>query len=838
MEWIVSIARAVEQGHLPDKILAKLSEIDFCATESFCLDFKRDGYADDAESMAEAVKDIASFYNTYGGFIVFGVGEVEKDVRYHVSGITATPFNMQLLRGKIESWLTEEIFFTYEEHQLSSSIKIGVICIPRRKVSTPNRFKKRGPEVSKGKYAFDAGDVAVRRGDRSTLATDMVDWQLVLSDGTLDKVAGELGRLVLEKRSGAALDHNLPSRDVICTRFVGRTDVLTELWAWLNDQFQYAKVIAGEGGKGKTSVAYEFATQVAYMAPLGIERIVWLTAKKRQFSGFENLWKTMPETHFKCFRTMLVAIGRNLGYVDAELSDASDAELSQMVRIEIANYATLFVLDDIDSLEPNDQRRTLEFAQQAGSERARFLLTTRSNASYSSNAAITLKGLEGEEYVDLLAILTARYSVTLPRNGAQLLAEATKGSPLLTDSILRVVRRGNNLRRAIDDWKNHSGEDARNAVLGREIEHLSRPAMRVLLCLAFLGECSKAELMSASGLLEIGLEDALDELQSLFIVNAPKIIQSEPRFDIGMSAALLVVSKRSELAGDHVALERKIREARSKVKARTSQDHNKDVAIAISQALALRNRDLSAARRTIDAAIKTQKNHPDLLLFKARMICETEPGGVGEARKLLAQAYQKGARKHVLFDLWYRCERDASFGPGVIEVAINALKEFPGEEVLWGERKAEGYVINGINRSRNREFDQAYDELSAAAKELFLAKSKASDSKESELADLLNGLHDLLLSTLPNTTAAYRADVVSLVRELSDRGDYRFEVLSVLTSALLQRAHEIERKIINGESQKARFENNRNYVLDILRGAGARAADLLRQVADIPRQAS
>jgi hypothetical protein len=833
MEWIVSAARAVEGGHLSEQILAKLSEGDFCATESFCLDFKRDGYSDDAESMAEAVSDIASFYNTYGGFIVFGVDEVEKDVRYHVSGISGTPFNMQLLRGKIESWLNEEVFFTYEEHELSCSAKIGVICIPKRKRGVPNRFKKRGPEVGRNKYAFDAGDVAVRRGDKSTLATDMVDWQLVLSDRTLDKVASELGRLVLEKRSGAALDHNLPSRDVICTRFVGRTDVLTELWAWLNDQFQYAKVIAGEGGKGKTSVAYEFATQVAYMAPLGIERIVWLTAKKRQFSGFENLWRTMPETHFGCFRTMLIALGKNVGYLDSELNEASDAELSQMIRSGVSTYATLFVLDDVDSLEPNDQRRTLEFAQQAGSERVRFLLTTRSNASYSSNAAITLKGMEGDEYVDLVGILSTRYVVTLPKNGVDLLADATKGSPLLTDSILRVVRRGNNLRRAIDEWKGHSGEDARNAVLGREIEHLSRPAMRVLLCLAFMGECSKSELMSASGLLEIGLEDALDELQSLFIVNAPKIIQSEPRFDVGVSTALLVVSKRSELAGDHVALERKIRDARSKVKARTSQDHNKDVAIAISQALALRNRDLPAARKTIDAALKTQKNHPDLLLFKARMIFETDPDGFGEARKLFAQAYQKGARKRVLFDLWYQCERDASFGPGVIEVAINALKEFPGEDVLWGERKAEGYVINGINRSKNREFDQSYDELSTAAKELFIAKGKASDSKEAYLTELLYSLHDLLLSIMHNTTTAYRADTVSLIRELTDRGDYRLQILAALTNALIQRSIDIERKIVSGESQRARFENNRNYVLDLLRNAGARASDLLRQVSDI-----
>src|SRR5690606_18379609 len=256
-------------------------------------------------------------------------------------------------------------------------------------------FKRRGPEIKPGKHAFDAGNVAVRRGDQSTLASKLADWQLVLSDRSLDGLATDLGRMLPDKRSGAALGHNLPSRAIICAQFIGRSAVLTDLWAWLNDEFQYAKVVAGEGGKGKTSLAYEFATQVAYMAPLGIERIVWLTAKKRQFSGIENTWKSLPETHFKDFKTMLVAIGRNLAYTDNELEDASEAELLRLIRAEISIQPTLFVLDDIDSLSLDDQRRALEFAQQAGSEKVRFLLTTRSNASYSSSAAITLGGLEG-----------------------------------------------------------------------------------------------------------------------------------------------------------------------------------------------------------------------------------------------------------------------------------------------------------------------------------------------------------------------------------------------------------------------------------------------------------
>jgi hypothetical protein len=232
---------------------------------------------------------------------------------------------------------------------------------------------------------------------------------------------------------------------MICAKFVGRVDVLTKLWAWLNDEFQYAQLIAGEGGKGKTSVAYEFATQVAYQAPHGIQRIIWLTAKKEQFSGIENTWRAMPHTDFDNFRSMLAAVGRNLGYTDDELANATEPELRRMVRSEIGIQPTLFVLDDIDSLVPDDQRRALEFAQQAGSYDVRFLLTTRSNASYSSSIAVTLGGLAGQDYADLVAVLEERYSVNLPKGGVHQLEAASGGSPLLTESMLRVVRTGTTL---------------------------------------------------------------------------------------------------------------------------------------------------------------------------------------------------------------------------------------------------------------------------------------------------------------------------------------------------------------------------------------------------------
>ncbi|WP_415916575.1 ATP-binding protein [Xanthomonas arboricola] len=820
MDWNISIAAAVSTATLPDWVMQQIAKEEFFASESICLDFKREGYGEEPHELAEAVKDIASFHNAFGGFIIFGVQEVQKDMKFKAVGLSTSPFDMQALKGKFDSWLKSDINVSYSEFEVRDSLKIGVLVIPKRGEDSPNSFKRRGPESGKGKFYFDAEDVAVRRGDKSTLAKTTADWQLVLGPRRLDEVAKELGQILAKRQSALLIDHNLPSRSFICAKFIGRFELMASLWAWLNDEFQYAKVIAGEGGKGKTSLAYEFVTQVAQYAPLGITRLVWMTAKKKQFSGIENIWNQTSETHFESYRTLIEAIGVSLAYLVEEVASASDAELRLMILEQLNTQPTLFVLDDIDSLTPDDQRKALEFAQRHGSKTVRFLLTTRSNASYSSSAAITLGGLKGSEYKDFVDLVSEKYSVSLKDSDVSLLENATDGSPLLTDSIMRVARRGSSLRKAIDEWKGQSGEDARNAVLGREISQLSREAKRSLLCLAFLGQCSKSELISASGLLDVQLGDALEELQSLFIVSAPKIIESEPRFEINKNTALLAVSKRSDLAGDHVAIEKSIRLARSKAR-QTGQALNSQVGKAISQALAqIKTANLEAAHETIDVALKRQKNHPDLLLFKARLLVKSPHVQFVEARKYLTQAHEGGCEKPIIFDLWYECERGLLSGHGLIEVANLALKKVQAESPLWIERRAEGHVLNGLIRIRNKEIDQAYAELSSAAKDLVLAKSKSNDGEEDRVTELMFGVHDQLLSLVPELSPHLRSELPSLMRELTDRGDFRSPVILILVEALRARHDELSKKKQKA-SREEQFVKNVQYTIDILKYARA-----------------
>ena len=75
----------------------------------------------------------------------------------------------------------------------------------------------------------------------------------------------------------------LPSRELAAPRFVGRRTELEELNNWLKDPYSHVWLLAGDGGKGKTAIAYEFAIATLREPPTDLEIVIWLSAKATQF---------------------------------------------------------------------------------------------------------------------------------------------------------------------------------------------------------------------------------------------------------------------------------------------------------------------------------------------------------------------------------------------------------------------------------------------------------------------------------------------------------------------------------------------------------------------------
>ena len=86
--------------------------------------------------------------------------------------------------------------------------------------------------------------------------------------------ADEIARLidqVLERRGAdderMALDHRLPSKESVVVGFVGRRTELSELCDWFDEPTSALWALAGEGGKGKSAIAYQFACEIQERAP-------------------------------------------------------------------------------------------------------------------------------------------------------------------------------------------------------------------------------------------------------------------------------------------------------------------------------------------------------------------------------------------------------------------------------------------------------------------------------------------------------------------------------------------------------------------------------------------
>jgi hypothetical protein len=277
------------------------------------------------------------------------------------------------------------------------------------------------------------------------------------------------------------LDHNLPDRNLICSQFFGRDAIIERLWLWLSDEFSHTRVLAGDGGKGKTSIAYEFSQEVCRTKPYDLQRVFWVTAKSKQFAGLRNEYVETPETNFHDLQSLLHSLCLGYAILEQEIENVSVGLLKKRLQKAVKVFPSLIVIDDVDSVpELDEQKKILEMAQQvsAGTP-SRFLLTTKMNLTSSSDVCITVPGLNKNEYKSYLNYLSG--TIKGPRistQDAELLWKTTEGSPLFTESVLRLCKLGMPLSTAIKEWKGKLGEEVRMAALHREVSKLSPESRR------------------------------------------------------------------------------------------------------------------------------------------------------------------------------------------------------------------------------------------------------------------------------------------------------------------------------------------------------------------------
>jgi tetratricopeptide (TPR) repeat protein len=309
-----------------------------------------------------------------------------------------------------------------------------------------------------------------------------------------------------------------------------------------------------------------------------------------------------------------------------------------------------------------------------------------------------------------------------------------------TESILRLLKQGHRFGEALKEWKQKPGEDARVAALGKEIAGLSNGARRVLFVASLLRECSRAELISITSFGNTELDQAVNELQILFLVDAPKIIENEPRFSVAESTALAMKECADNFVRDHKKLTAAVRYFRSQVSSDAGAGARKKVAHVVTQTVALLGTEqFDKAMETVDAALATSPDHPDLLMLRGRCLRSTQPA---EALVEFESAFNVGQRKPILFDMWYQASIDRSAFSTSISVCERAVAS-ELDRSIWLPRRARALVQVAFRHYRDGN----------------VARSLA--TLRSSIDDLANAIE--AVSGSVKQAAVYRRDLASVV---------------------------------------------------------------------------
>jgi hypothetical protein len=771
------LAAVIEAGTI-DEVLFKIlytPNQGFAKVEGKLLDYKRDAPTTPTE-LAKLIKHIAAFHNTYGGIILFGVAEKIKEQFFCPYSEAIHLLDPKKIKDLCRKYLSSSIDISV--HQLNhptEKFSIQVLYIPKRETAEPVFFETDSP-ASDDKKIFRNGDIPLRDGDNSIIAIEKRHYRTVFGQrqnpyaAANDKAAPEF-----------PVEGLLPDRSFICQDFIGREDILQKLYDWLKDDYGCVRVIAGEGGLGKTSIAYEFIADVAKYHLSSPDHIAWLTAKKIQFRALSNEYVELPETHFSNADELVRELARHFAATEEEIEDLNETRYTKFLS-KLARELRIFaVVDDLDSLEIDDQRRCIEICQQLAGSGSRFLFTTRKNATASSTTAIELKGLPLEDYQNFIASWTTRLEIaSLSEKAIIRLHEESHGSPLYSESILRLIRSGMSYKEAIASWKGNLGLEVRKAALSREVFQLSTEARKVLVTVAILVECSMAELKQATEFSEGTLTDAINELQSLFLLGVPGIA-GQTRYGISNTTRDLVISLAPQLTPGFSAFKEGIQKWRHKVKGKASKDI---IGSAINQAMAqISAGEPQLAIETIDEVnLKYKNRHPDLLYVRARALTNLGTQREDEASRTFANALTNGQRKAKFFEKWFQFEIERKSFEKAIEVCNNALSCSSGDAGTWHYQRAYCRLI--ASKQGDADFRKLH--LRGALTDLRDASSYQNDLQwQEDWQEYLYEASDALWTILARGTGL--PDVVDLIDALDyaiKAGDRRVEIFNRLAGAV------------------------------------------------------
>lgn len=474
-----------------------------------------------------------------------------------------------------------------------------------------------------------------------------------------------------------------PNRDPNLIRFVGRSDFLEILWNWMADRTAPIRIITALGGTGKTSLAYEFCTQVVDNKPSWLTNLVWLSAKKRYFSAINDKYVEITKVDFFDSLSFLKSALMELGAVQNDI-DECDEEEDELIELFVDNvklFPSIIVIDDIDSLEIEEQRNLFSIlnviAGRVASSGVKFIFTSRLDFG-AVGQRIKLEGFPEKEFKEFARMVSDERGVKLGDDQIVTIFKASLGSPVFCSSILRLVSLGTSVYEATKAWKDRAGEDVRKFAFERELELLTESQARVLFALTVLGQASQLELRKILEVDEARLIDDLTKLRDFHLYSVNDNPSSGSLLSVSNPVSLMQELIRKRIT-DPTRIERECARAR-----KNSPKGDDQVASAIGAVLALRS-DGAHDEALVVARTASKKNPKsgDLHCMLGSCYLSVSPSKPSEAEKSFKRAFDNGCKRPELYRLWIKAKWEIQDYIGILDLEKTAPDQISGTTAFY-----------------------------------------------------------------------------------------------------------------------------------------------------------
>jgi len=389
--------------------------------------------------------------------------------------------------------------------------------------------------------------------------------------------------------------------------------------------------------------------------------------------------------------------------------------LEPSLALELLNeFPALVAVDDIDSLESENENVIEFFSLHVPETRSKVLFTSRRTIFGMGGSTTHVSGFsdsEAEEFIVSRCQVMELDPAVFVRKTVQDIVRATEGSPLFIEDLLRLAS-VRPIKEAIRHWQERGGEEARRYALGRECELLTSNARKMLLAAAIWpGPVSFAEIEGVTGASAEAVTAALQELQKLFLVPKPRLIDGKERFEINVNTRSLVrdVYSNSE---DY----RRIQTAQRTISSGVPKVGRGAVGALIRQAMYLLGvAKYQEAEELLLKGLKAHESNPDLFGVLGLVYKAWRPTArLTDAREKFQRAWQLKNAKPEMYGHWCRMEIREQEWTKAAEAAGKGLERLPDNRLLL--------YFSGYAKSRLAKEFQAGLHRGKAEKEMMEAR--------------------------------------------------------------------------------------------------------------------